>query len=208
MAVSIDRVEPPLAQPRPDPALDTIVAQAQLLQAQLEAEAHARVGRYQQATATLYQRAVDLDARGHGAVSAAARTLADKMKDTDSYDQSGPMRKSMQSAMKRAAASGMEGEAEELARRMGKKTRTKAQEDMFASFREPPPVSPADTKDPSSARPATGPQPEALKALVNRPPGPNPARIFRGEPCIVRDSSELIPRSWPGCQSLRDGHLS
>jgi len=138
LAVSVDRVEPRLAQAGPDPRLDVIVAQAELLAAQLAAEALAREGRYQEATTTLYQMADEVAARGHGEVSAAARVLAEKMQDRAAYEGSAHMRKSMQSSVKRASSSGDEGESRALLDRMGKRTRTRAQEDMDASFRRDP----------------------------------------------------------------------
>lgn len=147
LAVSIDRVEPPLAQARPDPALDVLVAQAQLLQAQLAAETHARAGRYDVAVTTLYQVAMDVSARGHDGVAAAARALIDKVGDARAYQESGAMRKSMQAGMRRGSSSGTEDEASRLFDRMGKKVRTKSQEDMKDLFGDPS----------GAAPPASGP---------------------------------------------------
>lgn len=164
-AVAVDRVEPPLAQQRPDPDLDVLVAQAQLLAAQLEAEALARAGRHGQAVAVLYQVAHEVEARGHGEVGQAARTLGDKMRDRQSYDSSAHMRKSMQSAMRRSSTSGEEGESRRLLDRMGKKTRTKAQEDMDAAFQgsatppgSAPPPSPATPGRPRRPSASGGPE--------------------------------------------------
>ena len=146
LAVQVDRVEPPLAQARPDPLLDVVVAQAELLRAQLNAEEQARRGDYEGATMVLYQAAVSLDARGHGEVASAARAMSDKMRDTEAFAQSASHRKSMQAGLKRGAASSLEGEARDRLHQMGKRVSTKAQEDMDDSFGKPPaPGKPTDT---------------------------------------------------------------
>jgi Ca-activated chloride channel family protein len=134
IAVQVDRVEPPLAQARPNPLLDVIVAQAELLRAQLDAEVQARRGDYQGATVTLYQAAISLDSRGHGEVASAARTMSDKMRDADAFEGSASHRKSMQAGLKRGSAGALEREAKERLERMGKKFSTKAQDDMDDSF--------------------------------------------------------------------------
>ena len=157
LAVSVDRVEPPLAQTRPDPAIDVLVAQAQLLQAQLAAEVHARAGRYDEAVTTLHQMSMEMSARGHHGVAAAARTLIDKVADARRFEGSGAMRKSMQSGMRRGSSSGREDEAERLFDLMGKKVRTKAQDDMDDSFGGPKGDPAAPPTPPRRPRPGSGP---------------------------------------------------
>jgi Ca-activated chloride channel family protein len=136
-SVQVDRVERPLAQAHPDPLLDGIVAQAQLLRAQLDAEAQARRGDYQGAVTTLYQVARSLDARGHGEVASAARAMSVKVRDARSFEGSASHRKSMQAGLRRGSASSLEGEARMRLRQMGRKVATRAQEDMDDSFGRP-----------------------------------------------------------------------
>ena len=138
LAVQVDRVEQPLAQVRPDPLLDVIVAQAQLLRAQLTAEERARHGDYRGARMVLFQVSQDLDARGHDDVASAARAMSEKVRSASAYEGSGSYRKSMQAGLKRGSASSLEGEAKMRLQQMGKKFSTKAQEEMDDSFGKPP----------------------------------------------------------------------
>ena len=138
LAVQVDRVEQPLAQARPDPLLDVIVAQAQLLRAQLTAEERARHGDYRGARMVLFQVSQDLDARGHDDVASAARAMSEKVRDAESFEGSASHRKSMQAGLKRGSSSSLEGEAKMRLHQMGKKFSTKAQEDMDDSFGKPP----------------------------------------------------------------------
>jgi Ca-activated chloride channel family protein len=153
LAVQVDRVEPPLAQAHPDPALDVIVAQAELLRAQLDAEAKARRGDFQGATDTLHQAALRLDDRGHPAVARAARVMSGKVQDAGSFAQSAAHRKTMQAGLGRGASSSQEDEAEKVLRSIGKSVRTKAQDDMDASFGAPPT---GRGRTPGAGRPTAG----------------------------------------------------
>ncbi len=164
-AVQVDRVEPPLAQPKPDPALDVIVAQAELLRAQLDAEVHARSGDYQGATMRLYQMAVSLEDRGHAGVADEARAMSAKMSDAGAFQRSAAHRKSMQAGLKRGAASELEGEAKERLDRMGKKYATRAQDAMDDSFGGP---KPGPRTPPRSTGPASPPPGAAGTDGVNR----------------------------------------
>ena len=79
-AVEMARVEARLARSRPDPELDVIIAQAELLRAQLDAEELARIGDYEGAVMVLYQTAVSLEARGHDGEARAARAMTSKLR--------------------------------------------------------------------------------------------------------------------------------
>ncbi|MBK9518153.1 MAG: VWA domain-containing protein [Anaeromyxobacter sp.] len=133
-AVQVDRVEPPLAQARPDQALDLIVAQAELLRAQLDAEVRARRGDYQGAVSCLFQASLSFEDRGHASVASAARAMGERMRDEASFDLSAAHRKSMQAGLARASSSELEGEAKARLRQMGKKFSTRAQDEMDDSF--------------------------------------------------------------------------
>lgn len=157
-AVQVDRVEPPLAQAGPDPALDVVVAHAELLRAQLDAEAQARRGDFRGAVMRLYQVSTSLEERGHAGVAAEARALGQKMGDASSFQQSAAHRKSMQAGLKRGATSELEGEARARLDRLGKKYRTRAQDDMHDAFATSPPGPGAPPSGPGAA-PAPPPGP-------------------------------------------------
>jgi hypothetical protein len=153
-AVEMDRVEARLAFSQPLPELDVIIAQAELLRAQLDAEEQARAGDFEGAVKTLYQMADKLEARGHDGAAKAARAMSSKMRDAAAYEESGSYRKSMHAGLRRGSTSALEGEAGTHLREMGKKVSTKAQQDMDDSF----------GKSPTSATPPTRPDPEARPA--------------------------------------------
>jgi Ca-activated chloride channel family protein len=137
IAVQVDRVEFPLAQARPHPELDVIVIQAELLRAQLDAEAQARRGDYQGARTTLFQVCKSASDRGHTGAADAARAMAEKFRDEDAFQVSASHRKSMQAGLRRGSASSLEPEARERLSQMGKKVSTKAQDDMDDAFGKP-----------------------------------------------------------------------
>jgi Ca-activated chloride channel family protein len=137
-AVEVARVEARLAFPQPHPELDTIIAQAELLRAQLDAEELARGGDYDGAVMVLYQSALRLEARGHGDEARAARAMSSKMRSAPAYEASGSYRKSMQAGLRRGSTSALDGEAGMHLREMGKKFSTKAQDDMDDSFGKTP----------------------------------------------------------------------
>ncbi len=165
-AVQVDRVEPPLAQRRPDEALDVVVAQAELLRAQLDAEVQARRGDYHGAVATLYQAERVLRDRGHDGVAGEARALGEKMRDVESFRGSAAHRKSMQAGLKRASSSSLEGEARERLDRMGKKHGTRAQQEMDDAFGGP---AQAASATPPAPRRAAAPG-AARTPRASRPP--------------------------------------
>jgi len=96
---------------RSDPLLDVVVAQAELLQARMNAVEQARGGDDQGATMTLSQAAESLKARGHGDVASAARARSDELRDTEAFERSASHRESMQAVPKQGAASSLEREA-------------------------------------------------------------------------------------------------
>jgi Ca-activated chloride channel family protein len=83
------------AQAAPKPSVDAVVAIAQLVRAQIEAEEAARQGRYDEArdVMVLFQSAVV--GRGHTAIGAAAGKLANRVGTRDEYDRSTAYRSSM-----------------------------------------------------------------------------------------------------------------
>jgi Ca-activated chloride channel homolog len=127
-------VTPAEAQPRPTPGVDAVVAVAQLVRAQIEAEEAAGHGDFAQARQVmrLFQAAVV--ARGHGAVGEAAEKLGDRLGDADSYDRSRAYRSSMRKGSTRSVSSKFDDAAERELKAMGRAHETAAQERMEESF--------------------------------------------------------------------------
>jgi Ca-activated chloride channel homolog len=126
------------AQTAPVPSLDAVVAIAQLVRAQIEAEEVARQGRYAEArdVMVLFQAAVV--ARGHDAVGAAAGKLADTVGTPDAYDRSRAYRSSMRKGSSRNVSSLYQADAEEDLKSMGRAGKTAAQDRMEAAFEAKP----------------------------------------------------------------------
>jgi Ca-activated chloride channel family protein len=122
------------AQAAPTPSLDAVVAIAQLVRAQIEAEEDARKGRFADArrTMVLFQAAVI--ARGHDAIGAAAGKLADRLSDAGAYESSTAYRSSLRKGSGRDVGSLYQEEAERDLQSMGRAGKTAAQERMEASF--------------------------------------------------------------------------
>jgi Ca-activated chloride channel homolog len=127
-------VSAPDAQAAPTPGLDAVVAIAQLVRAQIEAEEAARQGHHAEAreVMVLFQHAVV--ARGHDAVGAAAGKLADKVGTRDAYTRSTAYRSSMRKGSSRNVSSLYDAAAEEDLRSMGRAGKTAAQDRMEKSF--------------------------------------------------------------------------
>jgi Ca-activated chloride channel family protein len=124
------------AQERPTPAVDAIVAVAQLVRAQIDAEEAARRGQYAEArdVMVLFQRAVA--SRGHSSVAVAAEKIADRVSDPDAYDRSRAYRSSMRKGGTRGGVVTLyQSEAVADLRSMGQARPTEAQERMAESFR-------------------------------------------------------------------------
>jgi len=147
------------AQLAPDPALDRVVAIAELVRVQIEAEEAARQGRYAQAqgVVTLFQSA--LVTRGHDAVAAAAGRVAGAVADAESFDRSKAYRSSLRKGNSRSVASTYERAAEADLRAMGRGTATEAQRRMEQSF---------GGAEPSSPKPATSPASRGLRKRSRR----------------------------------------
>jgi Ca-activated chloride channel family protein len=122
------------AQAAPTPGVDEVVAVAQLVRKQIEAEEAARQGRYREAreTMVLFQRQVI--GRGHDAVGAAAGKLADRLGSADAYGASTAYRSSMRKGGSRSVSSLYESDAEADLRSMGRAVKTAAQDRMEDAF--------------------------------------------------------------------------
>jgi Ca-activated chloride channel family protein len=132
--VTVEWVEAGKAQVKPTPALDTIVAQAQILRAQLDAEEAARRGDFRGAVTILIVLGDDLEVRGHGAAARTCRAMAERVRDGGAFHGSSSYRKSMQSGLRRGSSSSLDSAASEDLRAMEKGVGTRAQEEMADSF--------------------------------------------------------------------------
>jgi Ca-activated chloride channel homolog len=122
------------AQAAPAPALDAVVAVAQLVRAQIEAEEAAQRGDFAGAHRTMRLFQAALVERGHDDVAAAAGKIADRVGTRDAYDASAAYRSSMRKGSTRNVSSLYQADAEEDLRSMGRGAKTAAQERMEGAF--------------------------------------------------------------------------
>ena len=154
---TVERVVPGSEQVHPDRAVDVIVAQAELVRAQIEAEELARHGRHREAherVFVLYQSAMD---RGHVAEASAAREVAETMKDRAAFQASTAFRSSMRKGVGRSSSVMMDADAERALGDMGLSKKTEAQNDMDDLFKGKA------KKAPAPREPRKGPTPGAPK---------------------------------------------
>jgi Ca-activated chloride channel homolog len=122
------------AQPKPTAAVDAVVATAQLVRAQIDAEEAARRGKYAEArdVMVLFQQAVST--RGHSSVASAAGKIADRVADAGAYQRSTAYRASMRKGGSRDVVTLYDSEASLDLAAMGKGKTTAAQDRMAHSF--------------------------------------------------------------------------
>ena len=121
-------------QEKPTQSVDAVVAIAQLVRAQIDAEEAARRGEYEEArqVMVLFQSAVA--ARGHDAVASAAEKIADRVADADAYRGSSAYRSSMRKGSSRGVVTLYQSEALDDLRSMGQGKTTAAQDRMADAF--------------------------------------------------------------------------
>lgn len=122
------------AQAAPAPAVDAVVAVAQLVRAQIDAEEAAARGSYAEAyqVMTLFQSAVST--RGHPGVASAAGKLAERLSDEERFAASSSYRSSMRRGGSRAVVTLYQREAQADLDALGLGKTTGAQARMEASF--------------------------------------------------------------------------
>jgi hypothetical protein len=122
------------AQTRPTPSIDAVVAIAQLVRAQIDAEEAARRGEYEEArqVMVLFQGAVA--ARGHHAVATAAEKISERVGDADAYRGSAAYRSSMRKGSSRGVVTLYQSDALKDLRSMGQGKTTEAQDRMAEAF--------------------------------------------------------------------------
>jgi Ca-activated chloride channel homolog len=122
------------AQARPTPGVDEVVAIAELVRRQIEAEEAARRGDFAGARQTMVLFQAAIVARGHDAVGSAAGKLADRLGTADAYDGSAAYRSSMRKGATRNVTSLYRADADADLRAMGRAAKTRAQDRMEDAF--------------------------------------------------------------------------
>jgi len=143
VAATVERVAPGYEQVEPDRAVDVIVAQAELVRAQIEAEELARRGRHREAHQRVFVLYQSVLARGHEAEARAAHQVSETMKDQAAFSGSTAFRSSMRKGMARSSSVMMDAAAEEALSGMGLSQKTQAQDEMDELFKDKAKKAPA-----------------------------------------------------------------
>lgn len=152
-------------QTTPTKAVDELVARAQLLQAQNQAEAAAKRGDFAAAALCFSDAHLDFAARGHVRVAAASNLLGSNYKTPGVYSQTSGRRMGMSKGLNRArAASALADEDHVMLRSLGVVETNSAQDVLMESFMEDP-------ADPGTNPPLVVP-PDAGNMVAPKPEGP------------------------------------
>ena len=157
VTATVERVVPGSEQVHPDRDVDVIVAQAELVRAQIEAEELARHGRHAEAhdrVFVLYQSVVS---RGHAAEARAAREISETLSSARAFDDSTAFRSSMRKGMARSSSVMMDMKAERALAGMGLSKKTRAQDEMDDLFKGKPRKAPP-ARQPRKEAPTGGPK--------------------------------------------------
>jgi Ca-activated chloride channel family protein len=157
VVATVERVAPGYEQVRPDRAVDAIVAQAELVRAQVEAEELARHGRHHEAHQRVLLVYESVLARGHEAEARAARQVSETMMDQEAFSGSTAFRSSMRKGMARSSSVMMDAVAEVALSDMGLSQKTQAQDEMDERFKGKARKAPA--REPGKGGTPGGPKP-------------------------------------------------
>ena len=153
-------------QTTPTKEVDELVARAQLLQVQNQAEAAAQRGDYAAAGLCFDSMDASFSARGLGGVAAASHSLRSKYTDQDVYAKSAGSRMGLNRGLNRARAASAMGDKDlEMLCSLGISNTTSAQDGMMRSFQEPT-VEPAVINNPLGA---IGLEPPKEEPVVRSP---------------------------------------
>ena len=155
---TVERVVPGSEQVHADRDVDVIVAQAELVRAQIEAEELARRGEHHRAHERVFAVYVSATDRGLLAEARAAREVAQAMRSEDAFTSSAPFRSSMRKGVNRSSSVMMDADAERVLLDMGLSKKTLAQDEMDARFQEKEPR-PAPRRQGRTSPSPTGPKP-------------------------------------------------
>ena len=147
----VERVLPGSEQVHADRDVDVIVAQAELVRAQVEAEELARRGEHDLAHERVASFCRSAVVRGLDAEAQAAREIAATMRDRESFAVSASFRSSMRKGMERSSSIMMDEDAESRLRDMGLSRKTRAQDEMDARFKSGAPGTLAPPQGPPKA---------------------------------------------------------
>lgn len=135
LPVGITFVNPGEEQSKPTTDVDAVVALAQMVKAQVEAEKQAAAGNYVYATASMNAMADSFNARGHTAISNTVSKLGSKMASAQAYAASASYRSSTKSGGTRAyGLSSSDSEALEDMADIGVSLSNSAQDAVVGSF--------------------------------------------------------------------------
>jgi Ca-activated chloride channel family protein len=138
VAAMVERVAPGHEQVEPDRAVDVIVAQAELVRAQVEAEELARHGRHREAHERVFVLYQSVLQRGHAAEARAARQVSEAMRDQAAFQGSTAFRSSMRKGVGRSTSVMLDPDAERVLCDMGLSQKNQAQDDMDDRFKGKP----------------------------------------------------------------------
>lgn len=137
-------VKPGDEQSKPTKVVDEIVARAQLVKVQVEAEKHAQSGNYAAAAASFSVFQHDMAARGVAGIGLVADHVSSYYSDAESYRSKAGNRMALRKAVARGTeAVGLVGEDMSVLRSAGLSMNTAAQENVSTSFQQAPIAAPA-----------------------------------------------------------------
>lgn len=134
--VDVERVPAGEEQREPTREVDEVVALAQLVRAQIEAEEQARRGDFRRAQQVMAALLQSFRARGRDAAATACERVMATVADRAAYDDSAAFRTSMKAGVTRGSRGSKHREAEAVLYQAGVQLSTRAQEEMAERFQQ------------------------------------------------------------------------
>lgn len=177
-------------QTTPTKEVDELVARAQLLQIQNQAEVAAQAGNYAGAAMLFDSANLDFATRGVVGVAAASRSLRSKYTDHQVYAASAGSRMGMNRGLNRArAASALADDDVKCLEFMGISDTTDAQESLMRSFKEEPQVGDVDVQPGVVINPSMG-------NIFGNPPGTDGLATPKVEESVKTTLSKRRSNQW------------
>lgn len=139
LAVEVERVPAGAEQVEPTPEVDEVVALAQLVRAQIEAEERAARGEFGPARDVLGKLISSFEKRGRNAAAAACQRILDVLHDRAAYERSAGFRSSMRKGLGRSMGGTFDEEVHCVLYQSGLKLANAAQDRMVEAFQKPEP---------------------------------------------------------------------
>ena len=155
--VELQRVQPGEEQREPRPEVDEVVALAQVVRAQIEAEERAGQGDFAMAEAVMGELLRSLQARGRDAAAQACARVKEAVADRAAYRSTAGFRTSLKAGVTRGARGSKHRGAEEVLGRAGVQLSTTAQDELASRFHRDGETD----KPPASGALKPGPQPSS-----------------------------------------------